>query len=210
MRPGLERQGGFSLPVTLIMMLVMIMLSIMLVRAVDSTNQVINNITYKQAGLAAADAGTETAIAWLAANDALLSADQSNLGYYASTVVPLTTNSFIDFTATVTAADTTDDVDWWSPRTAALPVKAGIVGTQVNNNSISYVIHRLCAAAGAPDPATCVTASSATASGGGPKGAGGFGAITTTANQVAYRITTRTSGPKNTVSYVQTIVMKPY
>jgi len=205
-------QQGLSLPVTLVMLAVMTLMAIALVRSVDTTNQVINNITFKQSALAAADAGIESAIAWLgnAANDSLLTSDQPGLGYYAANVVPSTTNSYIDFTGTVTPGDTSDDVDWWMPRTASLPVKANLVAGQVNNNDVAYVIHRLCTGPGAPGAATCVTGSSSVAGSGGSKGAGGFLAITATANEVAYRITSRTQGPKGTVGYVQAIVMKPY
>jgi len=202
-------QQGFSLPVTLIMMVVMMLLAIMVVRAVDTTNQVANNITFKQAGLAAGDAGVESAIAWLANPPAGvdLTTDQPGLGYYATNLVPTTTNSFIDFTGTVTPTDTSDDVDWW-PVATGRPVRAVQAGT-VNNNSIAYVIHRLCTVAGAPSSANCLTASS-TITEGVAKEAGGVLQITTTSSEAAYRITARTIGPKGTVSYVQAVIMRPY
>lgn len=205
MRSRSVNQAGFSLAITLVMLLAMMLMGIVLVRTVDTTNQVANNITFKQAGLAAADTGVETAIAWLGntANEAYLdNLDQSGLGYYG------TTAGFVDFTGTVTPGDPNDDVDWWNQSAAGFG--AQLLGAEVNHNKVAYVIHRLCTTAGTPSPTNCVVSSSSAGASGSSKGAGGFAAITPTANEVAYRITTRSTGPKGTVSYVQTVVMKPY
>lgn len=196
-------QTGFSLAITLVMLLAMTLMGIVLVRMVDTTNQVANNITFKQAGLAAADAGVEAAVAWLNDNDGLLASDAVGNGYYAST-----NPGFVDFTGTVTAGDTSDDVDWWGDGSAAF--NTALLVDPVNSNRISYMIQRLCTSTGAPSPTNCVVSSGSTGVSGSSKGAGGFQSITPTANEVGYRITARAVGPKGTVSYVQAVVMKAY
>ena len=70
-------------------------------------------------------------------------------------------------------------------------------------NTVSYVIHRLCDATGAPHLTNC-SKPPAGANAGGSFSAGGASVITT--NQVYYRITTRIVGPRRTVAYIQTII----
>jgi type IV pilus assembly protein PilX len=65
------------------------------------------------------------------------------------------------------------------------------------------VVHRLCETTGAPHIANCAKPP-AGANTGGSFSAGGPAQIAS--NQVYYRITTRITGPRNTVAYLQTVV----
>jgi type IV pilus assembly protein PilX len=70
-------------------------------------------------------------------------------------------------------------------------------------NTVRYVVHRLCETTGAPHIANCAKPP-AGANTGGSFSAGGPAQIAS--NQVYYRITTRITGPRNTVAYLQTVV----
>ena len=88
---------------------------------------------------------------------------------------------------------------FWS---ATLAAQATAGAQDAAGNTVSYVIHRLCDAAGPPQSVNC--AKSPAGSAGGSQSAGGLGGLTN--NQVYYRITTRIAGPRNTVAYIQTII----
>ena len=106
-------------------------------------------------------------------------------GYYATSDVATFNPSSFNWTSNATQA-TADD------------------GT---GNEVRYVIHRLCAAVGAVnDPSqSCVTVGSAS-SGGTQTGASyGQQALSNTTAPY-FRITVRVTGPRNTTSYVQSIM----
>jgi type IV pilus assembly protein PilX len=86
---------------------------------------------------------------------------------------------------------------------ATLAAQAVTGATDDANNTVSYVVHRLCEQRGAPHVANCAK-QPASISTGGSLSAGGVQPLTS--NQVYYRITTRIAGPRNTVAYIQTIV----
>lgn len=199
-------EGGFVLILALIMMVAMTLLGIALVRSVDTATQVANNLGFKQSSLASADGGTELAVAWLAANKALLTADHADAGYYATEQAPT------DFTGTATTA-TTDDVDWSGATGArrAFPVAAA----DAAGNKISYIIQRMCDSPGAYTPSSyiqCATSTANTSSSAGQsQGGASYGSYAISGkSMIYYRVTTRSVGPLNSVSYVQTMVLVEY
>jgi hypothetical protein len=82
---------------------------------------------------------------------------------------------------------------------------AGATGNDVIDATygvtIRFVIDRLCTTTGAPSPTTCV-ANNRT----GDKGGTGWLPKAGTTFQPIYRISVRVTGPKNTVSFVQTMI----
>lgn len=198
-------QKGFILVVTLIVLVAMTLLGIALVRSVDTATQVANSLAFRQSVLASADRGTELAIQWLAANTDLLTADSPGNGYYA------TEQTGTDFTGQQTPDDTSDDVDWTgaSGSRRAFPVATA----DAAGNSVSYIIQRLCDAPGAYNEGTiqCATASASGSSSGSSKGGASYGSYNITGKtMIYYRITSRAVGPRNSVSYVQTLVQVEY
>ncbi|MDO8942652.1 MAG: hypothetical protein Q7U75_05680, partial [Desulfobacterales bacterium] len=133
--------------------------------------------------------------------------DVLTAGYVAST--PAASNP-----ATAAAWDA-----YWAttinPNPVARPVatktcvdRACTLPTDAAGNTVSYTIQRLCQTAGDPIYTTngCASGSQQSTLVGGSLAAGSVALITIT--QYYYRITTRTVGPRNTVSYVQTIVAR--
>jgi hypothetical protein len=123
------RQRGVALPVMLIILLVMLVSSIYLLKASNSTTLITSNLAYDASLSRAADLGLHTGFQWLSAkaasDKAALDKDDSDNAYLA----------LHDTTQTPR-----DDAFWIGAKTI---VNGG--------NKIEYVVHRLCALAGRYD-----------------------------------------------------------
>ena len=187
------RQTGVVMVITLIVLVAMTLAAIALVRSVDTTNVIAGNLAFKQATVNSADRGTEAAVAWLETAGNLLYADNAPNGYTASEQHP--------------AAGVSWDSYWNNSIVpAGLRVYAPTNGNpDAAGNVVSYTIHRLCDSQGSPSqigvvcsysPSSYILNSS--------QGSGTV--VLNSVNQIYYRITIRTVGPRNTVSYAQTVV----
>jgi len=186
--PRPARQRGVVLVLALIMLVVLTLGGIALLRSVSTTNVVAGNLAFQQAATNSTDVGVESAITWLQSNNTgtTLEADVVASGYLASRQDPAAGQSWADF---------------WQ---ATLKAKAVAVGTDAAGNTVMYVMQRLCNTSGAPSTAGCsVPPLDATAQDGSM---GGGIDQPDPDPQVYYRITVQVTGPRNTVSYVQTMV----
>jgi Tfp pilus assembly protein PilX len=190
--------------VALIVLVVMTLAGIALMRSMDTTNLIAGNMAFKQSATNAADRGVETAIGWLELNrpGSTLWTDIPASGYKAS--VGLTPNAAM---ASYPLGDS-----YWNQLTTNNTARcnlsvSGCAGTPAcaAGNCVSYVIHRLCQTAGNRNGAFCAYIPGTVASTGNNESTEGD-ALTGTGSSVYYRITVRVDGPRNSVSYVQTIV----
>lgn len=208
----MRREKGFILFIALAMLVLMTTIGVALVRAVDTTNEVANNIGFVQSTLISSDSGLEAATTWLQNNSSLLNADSLNDGYYARDIERIAANQMIDYTSNATPGDTSDDVDWDNAGSA--PYKAKLLAaSDAAGNQVAYVIHRLCDSYGSPGASgvRCARMSLSSTSGASKSGAGGYGGqAISTKSQVYYRITTRAKGPRNTASYTQSTIVIEY
>lgn len=228
------RQRGVVLFFTLIALVVMSLAAVALIRSVDTSTMIAGNLAFKQAGSASGDAGIEAAISWLSNTtqamriaglnvyrdsgyalnntggasgfvDANGNACCQNNGYYSNEdpAVNLTNGTGIKW-------DNSDS-------TQVLDINGN--PADFNGNSVRYIIQRMCRTANTvpgtleqpgivPPQTGCLFSSAALDNYGKSipyapdvcKGAG-----CPTAGQTAMmRITARVSGPKNTISYIQT------
>lgn len=192
--PLAARQRGVVLVIALIVLVGLTLAGLALMRSVDMTNIIAGNMAFQQAATQAADTGTEAAVTWLEANNTgtFLHSDQT--GYSATVQNPSGTQTWDNFWVTVLA------------QRSPLPLITTMTADASMGNTVAYSIQRLCASAGDPTaPSTrCTLSQSAAASTGSSMGAG---VVAFQYNgQVLYRITTRVSGPRNAVSYIQTII----
>ncbi|MDD5176747.1 MAG: hypothetical protein PHQ05_10030 [Sterolibacterium sp.] len=179
--------------IALIVLVAMTLAGIALVRSVDTSNIIAGNLAFQQAATQAGDTGTETAVTWLQMNNAngVLFASIPAQGYLASRQDP--------------AVGQTWDAFWTNTL-----VPAGWVVTLAQDastgNTVSYIIQRMCSQAGDSAVAftDCAISQTAGAVAGMSKGVGT--PPLAHSSQVYYRITSRIAGPRNSVSYVQTIV----
>jgi type IV pilus assembly protein PilX len=194
-----KRQEGI-LAVVLILLVAMTLLAVGLTRITDTAIQVANNISFKQSTVSAADSAIEQAINTLRNTVADKTQNSPDHGYYA------TEQTGRDFTGLATPGNPNDDVTW----TGANSTQRAKAGTAVAGNNVAYIIHRMCSQEGGLVANSCATSSTA-ASSGGSKGGTAYGQqVISSKTQIYYRITVRTEGARNTVSYVQSMVLLEY
>jgi type IV pilus assembly protein PilX len=196
------RQRGVVMLMALIVLVVMTLAGIALMRSMDTSNLIAGNMAFKQAATQASDIGVESAITWLQTANAAggLDNDIAAQGYLSKSL---------------NNADKTYALpDLWKnlEQSGVCHLTAGGGGcinapeTNANGNQVSYAVQRLCAIPNkAANTAGCAVVAGAVVSSGNNEGAGeetlSGGFLT-----VYYRIIVRVLGPRNAVSYVQTIV----
>lgn len=205
------RQKGVVLLVALIVLVAMTLAGIALVRSVDTGNLAAGNLAFRQGSALAADEGIQAAIAWLDSGIAGsgLNSDQPNSGYYA------TNQEALDVTnRNVTVAA----VDWDHNNCSGMTGVTNCIkpsnAVEIQENgtvlySYSYIIHRLCSKPidFGDGNNSCITYLSADDKSNNRdfvenEKNGRLGGVATP----YYRITTRVLGPRNTTSYVQTVI----
>ncbi|MEY4760708.1 MAG: hypothetical protein RLZZ200_564 [Pseudomonadota bacterium] len=211
----MNRQRGISLIVVLIALIIISFAATALLRSVDTATLITGNLAFKKAALASGDAGSEAAIAWLtaSASGTTLHSDRSADGYYA------TSADACDLTGSLTPDSSADNVAWTGTNP---PANCNMVARQAasagiaNGFTVSYVVNRMCNAAGNPSsifaadgttPMICSRSASGSDTGSTRTGAYYGNFALTGGTQVFYRITTRVSGPRNTVRFTQTFVV---
>ena len=196
-----RREDGVIMIIALIVLIAMTLAGIGMIRSIDTGTLVAGNIGFRQAALATADSGVEAARKWLLDNRALLDGDNPPAGYYS------TRQDSLDITGNRTSGRN-DGVDWdgSDPSQAVKAFHAG--NLDASGNDVYYLIHRLCAVSGNINAAGQSCSSTSQLTGGSTMNAANYPehGLKTKA-QVFYRITARANGPKNTVSYVQAIVL---
>jgi type IV pilus assembly protein PilX len=187
---GFKHQTGVALMITLIMLAVMLLAAITLLRSADTTNLIAGNMALRQMATHSGDDGTEAALAFLETNNGtntLWTSDPTN-GYSATRQDPSPGQSW---------------GQWWT--SVAVPRGVVVMAQNSAGYTSSYTIDRLCGNAVDPmSPNSNCSKSSYQVTSGSDQTAGSQGL--NTISQVYYRITTRIDGPRNTVSYIQTIV----
>lgn len=201
------RQKGVVLFIALIVLVAMTLAGIGLVRSVDTGNLVAGNMAFKQGATLAGDAGTEQAIVWLTPlnGSATLYTNNTAAGYYA------TSQSTLDPTNRNSAA-TTPAVDWDDNNCSGLTFSVCVKpapAVSVGDNSVSYIIHRLCLVESDPNSIdnTCATyqSSSSTSPKRGEIKYGDDKRFEPLPSPY-YRIVSRVKGPRNTVSFVEAMI----
>ena len=203
---SMQRQRGVSLFFALVCLVAIMLAAVALVRSVDTSTLISGNLAFQQSATTSADGGTESAITWLAGVEAANTAknvltdpshpfnvDDAANGYYSS----------LDPAKSLTASSGTrflwDDTD------------SKALATDSSGNTTRYVIQRMCRTPGvAIKDANCLFSGALQDTSGQNvplpqeicKGAGCPAAGQTP----QLRITSRTTGPKNTRSYVQAFV----
>lgn len=197
---GWRRQQGVALLMALIVLVAMTLAGLAMMRSVDTSSLVAGNLAFKQSAAVSADAGVETAIAWVHARPTELTRDAGTSGYWSSSQAAL------DLTGNDTP-EANDDLNWNdTSKVVQLAVDAA-------GNQVSYVIHRLCDVTGEFDPGRCATVPTPH-----PPPLGSIGILrpmltyqpppesAATGWLAMYRITVRVVGPRSNVSFVQAVI----
>lgn len=204
MKKGMSpRERGVVLVIVLIVLVAMMFAGMAMMRSVNTATLVAGNMAFRKGASHQGDTGIEAAIEWLEANNTgtTLQSNQSH-GYFASVSNPPSGKTW-DY--------------WWAnsldTSPVGRPVNTAVISGQVwtlastinGSYTVSYIIHRLCGSAGPSSTSNCASSPATNStSTGNSMGAGSYAWITT--SQIYYRITSRTEGPRNTVTYTQAII----
>ena len=187
-----SRQQGFVLFVALMVLTAMTLAAVALVRTVDTSTQLARNISFKRDATNRADLALEqvmqefrTGQNFAKGNNTIANAPTRN---FSAVVLP----SDADGIPTVLKDVTTFMAVWTAPA-----VTLGDANEEGMN--VVYLIERLCAKPGPSDAQICVL--------GGSVSSGGTMLSNRPSSVVPalFRVTERVGGPRNTVSYVQSI-----
>jgi Tfp pilus assembly protein PilX len=202
----IAKQRGVALFFALICMVAIMLAAVALIRSVDTAALISGNLAFQQSATSSGDGGTEAAITWLAGIEAAnatmnvliddnhpFNANNAAMGYFASLdpTKSLTASIGSHFNwddndsrllAQDSSGNTTRIIIQRMCRTAGIKVKdAGCLfsGAQQNNNKQNILLpQEICKGDGCP-----------------------------VAGQTPMlRVTSRTTGPKNTLSYVQAFI----
>lgn len=204
-----KRQKGVVLLITLIALVAMTLAAIALVRSVYTGNVVAGNMAFKQGAVQSADVSVETAITWLTGVAGVVASqnDDSANGYYATSQEQMDpTGNRSDPNRALIDWDSNNCNGAVAGGTASACIQAApLIAANAAGYEARYVIHRLCPAAGLPNncASTSVTVAGVSS---GAKDYTSKGGLSGTAEVEYYRIITRVKGPRNTTSYVETII----
>ena len=192
-RVDLAKQTGVVLIITLIVLVAMTLAAIALMRSVDTTNIIAGNLAFQKTTLLAADNGIERAIQVTIPN--LKSTSQLNstfcspgLGY----------RSY--YQPNLDPPNQTWDAWWASMSQGNCPVT---LAADSLGNTVSYIIEALCSSNGQVNCLQTAPSQKALKCIGANMGKN---IPCPPIRTQYYRITSRTSGPRNSVSYVQVII----
>lgn len=202
---------GVVLFLTIIVLVAMSLAAVALMRGVLTNNRVAGNLAFQQAALHAADVGTETAIAWLEqrARQLVMIPGPPESTQPANVLHNHITKSASEpfaYRANRENPDRASNESWddfWAAQVTANYVNE--LPPDASGNKVSFMIHRLCASAGDPlGGATCEAPpqqDTATATSGKRAGV-----KLKVPGMIFYRITVRVTGPRNAVSFTQSVV----
>ena len=191
----LRAQRGVTLIIALIVLVAMTLAGVAMMRSVDTGTIVVGNIAFRQSTVHSADQGLQAAYGFISANSgATVLYNDDNIigagskGYWSSAPANERSDWLMDNNKWVNAAQ----------------INAG--NPDASGNVVYYVIHRLC-----KDPNVSNTATTCAAT---PDNTAitGEGIDASSANYFTrppathYRITAKSVGPRNSITFVQTLI----
>lgn len=183
-----RQRGMISTLIAIIVLVVSLFAAVALMHSVDTSNTIAGTLTFRQGALQEADRAYVAARTAFTYTEPASDANQAG-GFYAS---PQTGDSVHPDLPAVLTANTAGAV--------------GAIAALSTQNQVTYVVERLCPAAGPASPTTCSvpgasieggSVSNQTKDNGPPFNSGAY---------AAFRLTVRVAGPKGAVTYVQTIL----
>lgn len=207
-------QAGVVLFFTLIALLAITLSAIALVRSMDTSVIAVGNLAFRESAVVGSDKAIEAARTWLLSQSLTsLDNDMPGSGYYSNTPTNTSTSSGItvDLTTRMTENDTMDDVSWdaSSGSWKAFVMNNGAADANTGNK-YAYIVNRLCREKGKSvnDPLQSCLDWNVGSSSYQSKSGGKYGQQNLSSSLVVhYLISVRVDGPKNTVSYVQAVIM---
>ncbi len=202
------KQRGVVLFFALIALVVMSLAAVALIRSVDTSAMIAGNLAFRQAATNSGDAGIEAAMAWMEAEQVAMMAAGKNVLLDADHTFNLSNAANAArgyYSSARDNAELTNGTVGWNDADSVL------VPPDVSGNSARYIIERMCRTPNQiPSGANCLFTTTSALLGEAEVAAAdevcqGAGCVQS-AQSAQIRITARISGPKNTVSYIQSFV----
>ncbi|CAN1505557.1 hypothetical protein MCEKH45_00635 [Methylophilaceae bacterium] len=201
------KQRGVVLFLALIALVALSLAAVALIRSVDTSTLIAGNIAFKQSATNSADAGVESAIAWLTG----VQSANSNINVLTNPTHPFNiTNAANGYYSNVSDDPVAADyVDLRADATWAISTIPAV--TDSSGNTIRYIIQRMCRNADvAIQNADCLFSDAVEDPNGQqialPQDVCDGDGCPVAGQTPQIRITARATGPKNSVSYVQAFV----
>ena len=184
------RQAGVTMVVSLIVLASTLITVASIGRSLHSSQLVAGNLAFRNASVQSSDAASAAAVQWLATTTDPLDNDRSSAGFYAAAVDP----------------GWDSETYWARCQTCRLPADA-------SGNVASWVVHRMCSAAGNEDSVAVQCARGGTGGAMLSWGAGGNSIAVDQYSydipaQLMYRVTARVRGPRNTLVFTQSMIAR--
>lgn len=206
------KQRGVALFFALVALLAISLAAVALIRSVDTSTLIAGNLAFKQAATSSGDSGIDAAMTWLQATQTA----NNSVDVTTVTTHPFNntggTGGFLNSGYYSSFTSVTDPTAaQWSGTTSWTDANSTLVGTDNSGNTSRYIIQRMCSisnqllmAANCMFSGVAISADSQAIKTYQDvcQGAG----CTSPVSSPMIRITSRTSGPRNTVSYIQTFV----
>lgn len=200
------KQRGLVLFFALIALVAMSLAALALIRSVDTSTMIAGNLAFRQAATTSSDAGLEAAIAALAATETANAAKNIFLDATHTFNISNTANAAVGYYSSADPAlDLTANATW-------VDAASRLVGTDASGNTVRFIAQRMCRNANQLLSTTNCLFSGASEDTDGmttplpsemcPPGPG----CPQAGQNPQYRVTTRVTGPRNTVSYIQALV----
>ena len=194
------KQRGVVLFLALVALVALSLAAVALIRSVDTSTLIAGNIAFKQSATNSADAGVESAIAWLAG----VQSANSNINVLTNAAHPFNiTNAANGYYSNANTIDLFADATWNISTIPAVNDSSG--------NTIRYIIERMCRNADvAIQNADCLFSDAVKDKNDNnvpvPQDVCDGDGCPVAGQTPQIRITARATGPKNSVSYVQAFV----
>jgi type IV pilus assembly protein PilX len=185
-----RQRGMVSTLISIIVLVVSLMAAVALMRSVDTSNTIAGSLTFRQGVAQEAERAYAAVKTGINFNEPASDSNQTG-GYYASPQTPDTTRPDLPAILTANKIDTST--------VGQLPALA-------TGNTVSYVVERLCPAAGPASPTACVVPGASLSGGSVSNQTKDNGPPFNSGAYAAFRLTVRVDGPKGTRGYVQTIL----
>lgn len=201
-RVSMMKQRGLVLFFALIALVALSLAAVALIRSVDTSTLIAGNLAFKQAATTSGDAGVEAAINWLAATQT--ANNTKNVLTDLTHAFNITNPASGYYSNADSALNLFADTTWSTANSAS-------AGTDSSGNIIRYIIQRMCRNANqAVQNADCLFSGALLDNNGQtiplPQDICSGAGCPVAGQAPQIRITSRVTGPKNTVSYVQAFV----
>lgn len=184
-------QRGYMLMLVLVVLVAMMVSGIALVRSIDTNTLVAGNLASRNSTVHSSDLAVQQAVTWIQANatTGVLFNDATANGYYAEEQEP-----------NWTVAGT------WSVCTTTSGTSPCFTANDGAGNQVSWLIHRMCSIAGAPNAANQFCSSLNNNGGASGNSYSSDAVVFTGLPKNFYRITIQVVGPRNTTTLTQAFV----